>query len=427
MRRDVIARWLRGGCCAAGCLFGGSPCNGGEVGQPAVTDVAAAFAAINDHGSRFGAWTHDILPWPSYALTRAHSPGPNHFQGLQRLARGRYMVVVGSDVGWLAGPDATRFDLSGWQRLKEPHGDLLIMEIGTAADADGPLGLKALDPNDLPRAANRGIARAVIDLPKAGGTPLWHPGGIAVVGDLLLVPVENYLEMFGPNRSRLLFYDLSEPARPRRMPVTIDRAAGRFQDKAGAAAFNQLPDGRWLVLARSSRELSFHVSHTRTLSDGFPAVPLVVWDEERAEAAAGVERVKFSGASFQIVRQSDGALYIISFGRRARPASEHEYAAFLWTLEFPGGVDAAAPRVVLQTVRTFTAPELGRYGWGEFSAAAGVHVTRDGRLAIYAAPRWVVTAVGATTLEAVMAGAGKEVRPGERVFLPMLEFWPREP
>jgi len=84
------------------------------------------------------------------------------------------------------------------------------------------------------------VARVAID---AG---LWHAGGLATYGRVLAVPVYGG----NPLAGRVLFYDMSDPEHPVRMPVQIDRP-GR---KAYAVAVTRLANRHYLVAVLSDRD-----------------------------------------------------------------------------------------------------------------------------------------------------------------------------
>jgi hypothetical protein len=294
----------------------------------------------------------------------------------------------------------------------------------------GPFGSN-LDPaTGRPLPEDRVVAAAAIALRLPTGTTLWHPGGISALGDLLVVPVENYNRAHGEVCSQILFYDMSTPEKPILLSPRIDRTVGAVKDKAGAATMVRLADRRFLLATRTTTHLSFYLSKSAVFGEGFEPTPAVVFDEKEAVAAAGMTPGKFHGSSFQGVRQADGKLYFVSFSlvRDAVGApegtKEGRHVATLFRAEFPGDDYRRQPTIIKVAERSFGAGVLGYTGWGNFGAAPGLFVADGGRLALYAAPRWAVAQVGRPGFPDDLT-ARRFVRRGQPVFIPFAEFWPR--
>ena len=396
--------------------------------NPVIADVPAAFAQIDTGGSRLGSWSGEVLPYPFYSLNPAHDFGDNHFQGIQRLRAGPYIVVSGGNIGRLG--NMARLGLpqpASWEALPPPQGDLIVARLASRA-ANGAWRSN-LDAHAQPPASDHAVAALAVRIVLPSGTTLWHPGGISVCGDVLVVPVENYNPAHGEVCSQLLFYDLSTPEKPVLLPPRIDRTTPPVQDKAGGATMTRLRDGRFLVASRTTTHLSFYLSRSDQFLDGFEPRPAVVFDERDALAAPGQERVKFHGSSIHFAAQRDDRLFLVSFSRvrdeRKPDASRYTglHVATLFALDYPRNDLRAMPAITKVAAREFGADVLGYDRWGDFAAAAGLHVTDDGRLAIYAAPRWQVARVQPMTPADV--AQGRHVRPAEAVFIPFAEFWPR--
>ncbi len=396
-----------------------------RMDQPVVVDVRAAFARIAVEGNRLGAWSDGQLPYPSYSLNPDHDIGDNHFQGVQRLRAGPYLVVSGSNIGRDGNPNRLQLPVSArWSELPPPQGDLIVMRVASNA-TPGPLGPN-INAAGLPTETAKVVARVPIRLPLSSGTTLWHPGGLNACGDILVVPVENYNAKHGEVCSQILFYDFSEPEMPRRLPVMIDRANATVKDKAGAAAMIRLADGRFLVVSRTTTVVSFYVSRTSILADGFDLKPTSVIDEKAVRAAPGLAFTKFGGSSINLIQQRDGKLFLVGFSRTKaddKTGAKERHTASLWSVEFPRGDFGAEPELTRVADRTFGGELLGDDGWGIFGAAAGIFVTDEGALAIYSTPRWQVRRVGEFTINDLLAGRG--IERNDRLFLPAIELWPK--
>ena len=392
--------------------------------QPLVPDVSEAFARISESGHPLGAWGGDLMPYPFYSLNADHDFGDNHFQGVQRLRAGPYLVVSGSNIGH--GGDLGRLGFpvpSGWDDLPASQGDLIVLQLGEQRTR-GPLGTN-IDASGRPVVSAKVVARITIQLPLESGTVLWHPGGLSTCGDVLVVPVENYSAKHGEICSQILFFDFSEPLHPRRLSVMIDRTREPTKDKAGGAAMVALPNGHLLVASRTTTMVSFYLSRTSRLDDGFEPVPTVV-DEKKVGTAPGLSFAKFGGSSINFVRQTDGSLFLIGYSRvNAQPEKneKEKQVASLWRVRFPGDDYHAPPDLTRVADRSFSDHLLGENGWGIFGAAAGIFVTDDGALAIYSTPRWQVRRMGEYSLTDLRAG--RSISRQDRLFIPAIELWPR--
>ena len=368
------------------------------------------------------------MPYPFYSLNPDHDVGDNHFQGIQRLRAGPYLIVSGSNIA--RDGDITRFGLpkpTHWNELPPAHGDLLVMRVGNRPTL-GPLGPN-IDATGRPEASAVVVATVPIRLPLPSGTALWHPGGLGACGDILVVPVENYSAKHGEVCSQILFFDMSDPEKPRRLPVMIDRTGAPVKDKAGGATMIRLPDGHFLVASRTTTVVSFYLSRTGKLEDGFGAAPASEVDEKNVQnihAAPGLAFKRFGGSSINFIRQRDGQLFIAGFSHvRPDPSQgvKEQQVVSLWQVEFPRGDYRSRPDLTRVAERIFTGDLLGENGWALFGAAAGIFVTDDGALAIYSTPRWQVRRVGEFTIDDLRAG--KSVSRNDRLFIPAIELWPQ--
>jgi hypothetical protein len=108
---------------------------------------------------------------------------------------------------------------------------------------------------------------------------LWHPGGMDISGSYLAIPLEDYLikdylskELYPgvlkhyEHRSKIIFFDISDPANPKRLPVSIERNSGYCP----AIAFTRLSNGHYLVYTNGDGDI--HISKTTKLTNGFEQV-----------------------------------------------------------------------------------------------------------------------------------------------------------
>jgi hypothetical protein len=105
---------------------------------------------------------------------------------------------------------------------------------------------------------------------------LWHPGGMDICGNYLAIPLEDwkikiYLskELYPgvlthyEKRSKIIFFDISDPINPKRLPVAIERQSG----SCPAIAFTRLDDGKFLVYSGGGGDV--FISKTSRIEDGF--------------------------------------------------------------------------------------------------------------------------------------------------------------
>jgi len=142
---------------------------------------------------------------------------------------------------------------------------------------------------------------------------LWHPGGMDISGTYLAVPVEDWLikdylskELYPgvlkhyESRSKIMFFDISDPANPKRLPISIERNSGYCP----AIAFTRLSNGHYLVYTNGAGDI--HISKTTKLTDGFEQVGTI--DD------SGGQNLSF------ITIGSQGDLYLVATKNASRAA-----------------------------------------------------------------------------------------------------------
>lgn len=105
---------------------------------------------------------------------------------------------------------------------------------------------------------------------------LWHPGGMDISGKYLALPIEDWMvkkylskELYPgvlthyEERSKIIFFDISNPLHPKRLPVAIERTSGFCP----AVAFTRLDNGKFLVYSGGGGDV--FISNTDRLEDGF--------------------------------------------------------------------------------------------------------------------------------------------------------------
>jgi hypothetical protein len=312
----------------------------------ALDDVEAAFARIPIEGERFTADTHGLIPRPSYRTSVRNWFGLlNHFQGIQRLPGTPYIVMSG------ANPRGSKAELFV-VRLDEDGGDL--------------------------------VTTITVD------TVMTHAGGLSVEENILAVPVHGGT----PRNAKVVFYDMTDPEHPLKLPVEIDRP-GR---KASAAAFSRLANGYFLVAVMSSfdglpRRIDFYLSRGPALADGFVPQP-VTWPVGEVQARPDQERTFSHFQTINFVRQTDGRLYLVGFHNRtatlaALPGRDY---ADLYEVIFPrGAIDGPSPILAKPSIVKASNHRMRcEDGYCNMDAAAGLYLDpQTGGLSVYAAPGWL--------------------------------------
>jgi hypothetical protein len=320
---------------------------------PVLEDVEAAFGRIDTHGAHETACANGLIPKPLYraAFSNFLFGLRNHFQGIQRLPDPGYVVISGSNKG---------------------VSDLFIVRVAP------PPGSQA-SPCD--RAV---VARIRVD------DVMWHPGGLSMLGPILGVPV------FGgtPRMAKVVFFDLSAPESPRRLPVEIARP-GR---KATATALTRLPNGHVLVAVLSAfdglpRRIDFYVSRTTDLAEGFEEEP-VTWRTSDVGARPGQDRSFSHFQNINFITQADGRLYLVGSHNSTAPQTflpGRDYLD-LYEVVFPkDSIDRAESVLRTPAINKVANRKLRcTDGYCNLDTAAGLFVDPVTQsMSVYATPGWL--------------------------------------
>ena len=343
--------------------------------EPTVPDVTEAFESLDTQGEDLAFWDGGLITWPRYTTAVLNLLGmENHFQGVQRLHRGYYLALSGSD-------------------MLTPPGEVMIIKLGSRPAA-GPFGSNC-DQTILPPTGDKLVwCRELID------TTLNHPGGMCTVGDILVVPVEGKTGTQGI--SKVLFFDVSDPENPVMLNTLVDRTLGPQMMMAGMVAMTKLNNGRFLLAVGNCNYVHFYSSRTTDIADGFDTDSVPLWDSSMLQAIPGVTNF-FCGSSINFLRQSDGRLFLISFNNHTWefsaifPFDEERNMAYLYTVDFPDDDYSQIPAITVVAEKEMncsdaaTPEESFTPTWRfpspcDFSAAAGAYVTPEGRLAVYSVP-----------------------------------------
>ena len=341
---------------------------------PTFTDVHAAFNDISPRGDPFSA--QDGALFPPYTYTPEQdgdlNEARNHFQGVARLRRGKYLVVSG-----------------GFATGKRKGSHLFVVRMGSRP-ADGIWG------SNVVLQAEPGSDDTTLHMHRLHSSH-WHAGGLSLLGDILAVPLEG-----GASGSQVAFLHAKDPEALERFaaptaggslrPLVIDRPD---IDKAGAVALTKLADGRylcavWHEVSKAPRgRIDFYLSRDGDFVNGFDPRP-VSWAAPKPSGLPDKRDPQYQHISLLTEdRGGQRRLFLVGMenGSGAAPFGNGPNFADLWqvdvsTAHFTPG--APPPALALVDSREFR----GLREYSNFDAACGCYVAPAGTLHLYSAHHW---------------------------------------
>jgi len=182
-----------------------------------------------------------------------------------------------------------------------------------------------------PRTPQFGAIRHVQGLPSDGQQPpLRHAGGIQVIGDYLVVGVEDNQRKL---RSQIQFWDVSNPFTPRlRSPLTIKRQSQIPKDKT-AGAVGIVKCGRYHVLVVANWDalaLDIYQSNGLPLRhDGCRFSLTRRWSYQQAQRQAWQpNRVWESYQAINLISDIRSRIYLLGFATDARGRDVIDFYSF---------------------------------------------------------------------------------------------------
>ncbi len=330
--------------------------------NPEIEDVEHEFSKIKSRGDYLAAWDNKQIPWPIYTFDPLfnHWGYQNHFQGIQRLNGGKYIVISGGD-----------------KYEKMSHLFVINME---SRHEKGGWGSNMLRSN-LPYGNDKIVTTIGID------SNLWHAGGISLLGDILAVPIEKSK----PYASRIVFYNMNDPERPELFSQSINRP----NCKVGAVALTKLPNDFYLVAAWSDsdgkpRRLEFYLSNTTNFFDGFREKN-VRWKASEVQSANGQASDFSNFQSINFINQGDGQLYLVGMHNTSNktPILCGDDFADLYKVSFPDCVYEQNPILEKPIISKVTNKKFRCENYqSNLDAAAGVFIDPSGIINVYSAFHW---------------------------------------
>lgn len=320
-------------------------------------DLERQFELLPETGEHLACWPNDQVRWPRYIRTGDNAGGSdNHFQGAQRLRGGTHLVISGSDPA-------------------EPMSHLFVARMASRpADARWGSNLNGKSPP------------AEDCLVKTVGLDdrLWHPGGMAVLGDVLAVPLENAKLKC----SEVRFLDFRDPENPAALPGwTI----GRPEAQAAAVALTLLPDQRLLVGAWTASDPSPRVKKHLDLyvsTDRDPLRPTFTLAETLVSEVAHLP--SFQTLSFvwhlPADKVADGRrLYLVGFENTspAAPDFSGKDRALLYRVDLSSKLGGPASQATTALPAVDEEVFRCRDSYCNMDAGTGIFIGADGKLTVY--------------------------------------------
>ena len=137
-----------------------------------------------------------------------------------------------------------------------------------------------------------------------------HAGGFQICGDLLAIGAEAQCSPFQrvlggcAKTSKVLFFDVSDPLNPVKLPSVIERPG----KTAGAVGIARQANGKWLVMVGDSDNdnIDLYVEQ-----DDTSFKPVASWNKRELLKDAGVEGSYKSYQNMNVLLQSDGQIFMV--------------------------------------------------------------------------------------------------------------------
>jgi hypothetical protein len=231
-------------------------------------DPQVIFQAMTTNAKPFRINTNDIVPQvfgssrADAALQSAREYGPEKYYAPSKRVGARPSLSHTQSI----------------KMVRRPHGarpEFIFIAAGDSRSWKSHLFI-AQHPSHAPLTDQWKIIRNIVLNDDPDENDLWHPGGMDISGNYLAIPVEDFvikdylskelypgvLKHYEP-RSKIMFFDISDPMYPKRLPVAIERNSGWCP----AVAFTRLHDGHYLIYIAGAGDV--YISKTTKITDGF--------------------------------------------------------------------------------------------------------------------------------------------------------------
>lgn len=146
-------------------------------------------------------------------------------------------------------------------------------------------------------------------------TPYDHAGGFQVIGDFLVIGVEDNLDK---NTSKILFYNISNPGVSDVEPVITINRDGEFKSKTAGAVGITFYDTQHLLAVATwdANTIDFYWSNAKPLSDPACKFELIqTWTPTKGEKDEWVDKWWRSYQGINLFTGADGKMYMLAFFR----------------------------------------------------------------------------------------------------------------
>ena len=314
-----------------------------------------------------------------------------HFQGVARTRDGRHVIISGGD-------------------KKKKCGQLFIIKLNnylskTPASKVDTKKKQAIGSNVIfdqkPPKEDK-----LVKVIKISEGEYWHVGGISILGNVLIVPIEKDNLPDKPDGttiySKIKFYNIEDPLNPVELNVSIEDIA----NKAGAVSMIRLKSGKFLVAVWTDSNkhdgkqgsLSFFLSKSNNLRDGFLVngkYQMTRWPYDAIhEKNSSYPRLQ----AIQLLMQDDHKLFMMGMDNKAMlsPIINRKNRAILFGISFVGE-DFADDQFKITTgdidIVSFNGVKfikefLFDNNQYNFDAGCGIYTTPEGELALYSTHHW---------------------------------------
>lgn len=296
-----------------------------------VENVAQSFERLENKVTELSVWTDHQFDSGTYIQSLKTRWGLNtHIQGVIRI------------------PGTTSFALTGGD-IYFKKGSLFIVDFASQE------GKELLEKNFQGKATDSAPAkdRFILNM-ETGSRKFWHAGGNGILDRILAIPVEDNKITLS---SRIVFYDLTDPEQPLKIPVEIDRT----DSTTGSVLLFRDKDQKIVVGASVNGKIEFFRSKTKEIRDGFETETVKI-------------DTQANGQGTHIIQQCDGKQFIIDFNNTS------PLPPIIWGKDYVRlfSFDYEAGKVDLISTKHFKTNKFCN-----FKAAGSHFVTESGKLALY--------------------------------------------
>jgi hypothetical protein len=214
---------------------------------------------------------------------------------------------------------------------------------------------------------------------------LWHAGGMAILGDVLAVPIENS----DGGGSRVEFFNFREPARP----TDLGSGIARRGVKAGAVALTRMEDGRFLAAVWSDSERQRPEKHLDLYLSTGPTLLRTGWEGPFCYTTEVAAIPKFQTIALLWNRDEHGErtdLYLLGFENQATKAPDPRGPNYgnIYHVTLPSELGGWGDALELTSIG---APKVFRCfpSFADMDAATGAYVSPTGVFGVYSGHHFI--------------------------------------